>query len=530
MKTNTAKILFLLLCIFQFKFNIFGQSEKIDFNETEKEWIKNHPTLKFGYDPEWPPYELFQDGVYKGIINEYLEIITRQTGIKMIPIYVDNLTVEKQLEKLNRNDINLISDLVITDKRKKEFLFSPVLAHEPLIIATRKDMDFRGGLAELKGKKVAIPFDYYSKELLQRDYPGIEIKEFRSAKECLMALSTSKVDAVVEILGVISYNINHFGFENIQIAAPTEYKTIELAMAFDTSAIILKGIVDKIINQMSEKEHNQIRQKWIAVTYDHKNDYSALIRFLKIFLVLTLGIAILLYLWNLSLRKYNRKIKESEEKLSTSFVQLSKQNEERKFLLKEIHHRVKNNLQIISSLLKLQAASNTEKKENFDIDATIDRIKAIGLIHEKIYQSPDLNQTNLNDYLSTLVDTIIKNYAVENSVQTKYDIESLRIHIEDMVPLAIIINELVINSLKHGLKDKSDGLITLSFKQVGSNYVLVYSDNGQWIEKESKNNFGETLIDIFTQQLEGKHELLKEDSTTKYIITFPKDLLAVEAA
>jgi two-component sensor histidine kinase/ABC-type amino acid transport substrate-binding protein len=529
MKTNRAYILFLLFYLFQFTFNIFSQSEKIDFDKTEKEWIKNHPTLKFGYDPEWPPYDLYEDGVYKGIMNEYLQIITRETGIKMIPIYVDNLTVEKQLEKLNKHEIDLINDLVITEKRKKEFLFSPVLANEPLVIATRKDMDFRGGLAELKGKKVAVPFDYYTVELLNRDYPNIEIVQLANAKECLMALSTKKVDAVVEILGVISYHVNHYGFENIQIAAPTEYKTIELAMAFDTNAIVLNGIVKKIFDQVSEKEQNQIRQKWIAVTYDHKNDYSGLIKFLKIFTAIVLGIAVLLYVWNLSLRKYIRRIKDSEEKLNLSVKQLSKQNEERKFLLKEIHHRVKNNLQIISSLLKLQAASNSEKKENFDIDATIDRIKAIGLIHEKIYQSPDLNQTNLNDYLSTLVDTIIKNYAIENSVKTKYDIESLRIHIEDMVPLAIIINELVINSLKHGLKGKPDGLITVSFKQVGINYVLIYSDNGQWIEKESKNNFGETLIEIFTQQLEGKHELQKED-TTRYIITFPKDLLAVDAA
>jgi two-component sensor histidine kinase/ABC-type amino acid transport substrate-binding protein len=527
MKTKVGRISVLLICMFHFTFNTFSQSEKIDFNKIEKEWIKNHPTLKFGYDPEWPPYELFQNGVYKGIINEYLEIITRHTGIKMLPVFVDKLTVEKQLRKLNNHEIDLISDLVITETRKKEFLFSPVLANEPLVIATRKDMDFRGGLAELKGKKVAVPFDYYTIELLRRDYPGIEIVELKNAKECLMALSTNKVEAVVEILGVISYNVNHFGFENIQIAAPTEYKNIELAMAFDTNAIVLNGIVKKIIEKVSEKEQNQIRQKWIAVTYDHKNDYSGLIKFLKIFIGIVLSIAALMYVWNLSLRKYISRIKESEEKLSTNFQQLSKQNEERKFLLKEIHHRVKNNLQIISSLLKLQAASNSEKKENFDIDATIDRIKAIGLIHEKIYQSPDLNQTNLNDYLSTLVDTIIKNYAIENSVQTKYDIESLRIHIEDMVPLAIIINELVINSLKHGLKGKPDGLITLSFKQVDLNYVLVYSDNGQWIEKQSKNNFGETLIEIFTQQLEGKHELQKED-TTKYIITFPKDLLAVD--
>jgi two-component sensor histidine kinase/ABC-type amino acid transport substrate-binding protein len=527
MKTNRIHIIFLLFSLCQFTFNAFGQFTKIEFSNEEKVWIKNHPKLKFGYDQEWPPYDLFQNGSYKGIANEYLEIIKRQTGINIVHANVDDLTVDQQLEKLKKHEIDFISDLVITDKRKKSFLFSSPIASEPLIIATRKDMDFHGNLAELRGKKVAVPFGYYTIELLTRDYPDIEIVQLKNSKECLMALSTKKVDAVVEILGVVSYHVNHYGFENIQIAAPTEYKNIEIALTTDSTATIFHSIIQKVIANISDKEQNQIRQKWIAVTYDHKNDYTWLIRLLKIFLAFTLGAVTLLYLWNLSLRKYISKIKDSEEKLKTSIQQISKQNEERKFLLKEIHHRVKNNLQIISSLLKLQAASNSEKKEHFDIESTIDRIKAIGLIHEKIYQSPDLNQTNLDDYLSTLVDTIIKNYAFDNSVQTKYDIDSLRIHIEDMVPLAIIINELVINSLKHGLKGKQDGLIMVSFKQVGMNYILTYSDNGQWIEKQSKNNFGETLIDIFTQQLEGKQELLKGD-TTKYIITFPKDLLAVD--
>jgi two-component sensor histidine kinase/ABC-type amino acid transport substrate-binding protein len=514
----------IIFILFLITISSYSQS-KIELSAKEKIWIKDHPVVKFGYDPDWPPFELYQNNEYKGIVGEYINIIKRETGINFVPYY--NLKDPSQENNLATNQIDFISDIVITEKRKKQYLLTTAFASEPLIIATRKDVDFGGGLAQLVGKKVAIPFNYYSIELLNRDYPGIQIIQMNSLKDCLLALSTGKVDAVVEILGVVSYQINHYGFTNIKVAAPTEYKNIELAMAFDTSSIELHSIVQKVLSHISEKEQNQIRQKWVAVTYDHTNDYSKYILFIKIFGAILLALLGIVFAWNRSLRKHIAEKKISELKLLDSLKQISRQNEERKFLLKEIHHRVKNNLQIISSLLKLQAASNSEKKENFDIDATIDRIKAIGLIHEKIYQSPDLNQTNLNDYLSTLVDTIIKNYAIENSVKTIYDIESVRIHIEDMVPLAIIINELVINSLKHGLKDKSDGVITLSFKQTNANYILVYSDNGQWVEKKSRNNFGETLIEIFTQQLEGKHELLIED-ITKYTITFPKELLASE--
>ncbi len=500
-------------------FNAVAQ-QKLQFTEEEKQWIKSHPQLKFGYDPQWPPYDIYQNGAYKGIVNEYLEIISKQTGIKLIPTKGFNLTLGKQIIRLKNKEIDFISDLAITEKRKKSLLFTDIMASEALIIATRKDFNLNGGLSKLSGKKVAIPFNYYTIELLTRDYPEIKIIQMASSKECMMALSIGEVDAVVEILGVVSYNINHFGFENIQISAPTEYKNIELAIAMDTSSKILHTIINKVMRDIPEITHNKIRQKWIAVTYDHKNDYRELIKFLKIFGAIALGIALLLYLWTLSLRKHIREKVASEAKLKESLVYISKQNEERKFLLQEIHHRVKNNLQIISSLLKLQANNNLKKNESFNLDATIDRIRAIGLIHEKIYQSPNLNQTNLNDYLSSLVNTILSNYANKEKIKTKFDIDAIKIHTENIVPVAIIINELVTNTIKHGIRENEQTVIELSFKAVGTDYILRYTDNGKWIPNQSQLNFGESLIAIFTSQLNGTYVLETTDKTV-YTITLP---------
>ncbi len=520
MKFSLRHITFILIGIFCLVINVIGQSEKVQFTKIEKEWLKTHPELRFGYDPEWAPYEIYEKGKFKGIINEYLEKIRKETGLKLMPVENVRRFHESLEEKLEKKEIDFISDMVITDKRKKTYLMTTPLASEPVIIATRKDDDFIGGLGSLNGKKVAIPYNYYTIELLNRDYPSIIIIQKNSIKECLLALSTGEVDATVELLGVVSYNINHAGFNNIKIAAPTEYKNVELAMAFDTNSKVLYSIVQKVINNLTDREYSQIRQKWISVTYDHKNDNRKLILYLKLFGLIALCIAIIMVLWNLSLKKYIRRIQESEVKLKLNFNQISKQNDERKFLLKEIHHRVKNNLQIISSLLKLQADNNLQKNESFNLDATIDRIRAIGLIHEKIYQSPNLDQTNLHDYLSSLVDTILSNYANKDKITTEFDIDPIKIHVENIVPLAIIVNELVTNTIKHGVKTIDHPIIELSMKIRSNQYVLTYTDNGKWVPNASKLNFGETLIDIFTHQLNGTYILETKDKTT-YTITLP---------
>jgi two-component sensor histidine kinase/ABC-type amino acid transport substrate-binding protein len=497
----------------------FGQA-KIQFTEIEKHWIQQHPVLKFGYDPAWPPYEIFENNEYKGIVKEYISILERETGIQFVPSKHVNRGVTTLESLLENNTVDFIADIVTTEKRKKELLLTTNIASEPLIIATRIESNFVGGLSKLKGKRVAVPFNYYSVELLSKDYPDIQLVELKSMNDCLLALSSGQVDAAIEVLGVVSYNINHFGFTNIKIAAPTEYKNIELCMAFNKQSALLHGIVQKILNHISVEEHNKIRQKWIAVTYDHKNDYSELMPYLKIIGISTLILLLILFFWNRSLKKHIQQKEESELKLKESLKQVHKQHEERKLLLKEIHHRVKNNLQIVSSLLKLQVSSDQEQNIPFNVDKTIDRIQAIGHVHEKIYQSPNLNETKLKEYITSLVDTIIVNYTQKNKVRVEYDIEPINIDIENMIPLAIILNEFVINSLKHGLKNKEEGYIYISFKQQGINYILNYSDNGKWVQPSSENRFGKTLIDNFINQLNGKYTLTT-GSTTNYIITFP---------
>lgn len=492
--------------------------DSLFFNEEEKAWIESHPVIQFGYEPDWPPYEIYQDGKYTGIIGEYVSIIERETGIDLVPI--EGISWSESIEKLRKGEIHFIPDCAITIDRKKEFLFSSVIATDPLILATRIDDHLTTDLASLSKRKVAIPEDYYTIEFLSRDYPGIEIIKKPTLEECMESLTIGEVDGVIDGLGVISYCINHKGYTNIKIACQTEYREVELAMAFSKDWVVFRNIVNKVLKSINAEEHNAIRKKWIAVRYDLRKSENTIPGYIIIGGVIILIVIIFLVFWNRTLRKHILKREAIEKQLQESVITISRQSDERKVLLQEIHHRVKNNLQIVVSLLKLQGVSNDENNEQFDVYHSIDRIQAIALIHEKIYQSENLNHTNVTEYITSLTQTLVENYSVVKFIDFELKIESLEMDIEHLVPLGIILNELITNSIKHAFVGMDKGQIKISLSKGNDLVKLKYRDNGKWIASAKTVSFGESLIEIFTEQLGGICDLSIVNGT-EYSFSFP---------
>lgn len=181
---------------------------------------------------------------------------------------------------------------------------------------------------------------------------------------------------------------------------------------------------------------------------------------------------------------------------------------EKEVLLKEIHHRVKNNLQIISSLLSLQ--SNYLKDENSKeiFIESQNRIKSMSLIHEKLYQTKDLSNINFTDYISELINYLVVTYDTSSQVQYSLHTDDIIFHVDIAIPLGIIFNELITNSLKHGFKNKTDGEINLSIKKNNNEFEILYSDNGCGLQENinifESDSLGFSLITNLVEQLDGK--------------------------
>ena len=200
------------------------------------------------------------------------------------------------------------------------------------------------------------------------------------------------------------------------------------------------------------------------------------------------------------------------------------QNEEKTVMLREIHHRVKNNLQVITSLLRLQSRElSDEKTVELFKDAT-NRVVAMALIHDKMYQSKDMAKINLEDYLSTLLNDLIDSYSVE--IPIKADIVSTveTITNQSLVPLALLFNELVSNSLKHGFSSQVEGRVKIIIDRTkdadGKKQIqLTYWDNGVWREKQKDTSFGLELIESLTEQLDGKYtRSIKQGTSYEFIL------------
>lgn len=211
----------------------------------------------------------------------------------------------------------------------------------------------------------------------------------------------------------------------------------------------------------------------------------------------------------------NRKLRESN-------LTLNERNEEKDLLLKEIHHRVKNNLQIISSLLRLQSheIDDEEAKEKF-MDS-INRIKSISNLHETIYQSENIVSVNMNDYLKNLTLNLIESYSLNKAIELDIQSESIKVDNDHIVPISLILNEMISNTVKHGFADSENGKISISISSLNESnkYRLVYSDTGTWITENEGNSFGTELIQSLVDQLNGSIERKPNEEKSEYSIQF----------
>ncbi len=215
-----------------------------------------------------------------------------------------------------------------------------------------------------------------------------------------------------------------------------------------------------------------------------------------------------------------KKLNEAQEVLQVQYNIISKQNEEKTVMLKEIHHRVKNNLQIITSLLRLQSREleNPEAIAKFK-DAT-HRVIAMSMIHEKMYQSDHLSTLHLREYLHDLSSDLVSSYQSGYPVSLKIECDIDSIGLRSIVPIALILNELISNSLKYAFDDYDNCLISISFMHhQGKKCKLIYKDSGTWKAPSRQGSFGLDLIESLTDQLEGTMEL-KTYPETIFDITF----------
>jgi two-component sensor histidine kinase len=197
---------------------------------------------------------------------------------------------------------------------------------------------------------------------------------------------------------------------------------------------------------------------------------------------------------------------------------------EKDVLLKEIHHRVKNNLQIIASLLNLQSQYVKDEGTLAVIKDSQNRIKTMALIHEKIYQSKSLDRVDYEDYLEKITRSLFESYGVSpKKIAMKIHAKNVVLHIDKAIPCSLIINEMLSNTFKHAFPNDRTGEVRIDVKLDGDTLRLLYSDNGiglpESVTLDRTESLGMQLISGLTQQLKGTVEIQRGGGTT-FLIAF----------
>ena len=211
-------------------------------------------------------------------------------------------------------------------------------------------------------------------------------------------------------------------------------------------------------------------------------------------------------------------IEKQSEKLRLSL-------EEKEVLLREVHHRVKNNLQVITSLLSLQAIRVTDQQTKALFQECQARINSMALIHERLYQSDDLAEIDMASYLKRICLELGHTYNAEHrGIKLHVDIEEIHLGIDHAIPSGLIVNELVSNAFKHAFPDKTVGDITIEFSKTDTGYMISVSDNGKGLPQPFNMNdstsLGMKLVSTLSQKLRGQFTI-PQDGLTCFQIAFP---------
>ncbi|MGD9732718.1 MAG: transporter substrate-binding domain-containing protein [Desulfamplus sp.] len=291
----------------------------------EKSWIEANPTLKAAGPKSFPPFSFFDDNdAATGIAYDYLTLIMGQLGIR--------LEIEKALpwkdvlSKAKADELDIISCVAKAPDREEYLLFSKPYLSFPLVIISRKESQFIGGLEDLTGLKVAMVKQNVVYEWLNRDKIDVVYYFQESALECLKAVSSGRADAYIDNLASATYMIEEYGLTNLKVAAPTAYENYQLHFGVRKEFPELASIINKSLDLFTKEQHMQIRNKWLSVRYEYGISPDDLKRWgFFIGIPLFLIIAVILF-WNRRLKheidvrkRFELALQESERRYREIF-------------------------------------------------------------------------------------------------------------------------------------------------------------------------------------------------------------------
>ncbi|MBF0295569.1 MAG: transporter substrate-binding domain-containing protein [Magnetococcales bacterium] len=300
----------------------------------EQAWLADHPRLRLGDDFTWPPFVFMDDkGVFSGISADYIATVAKALGVEIQP--VRDLTWAEVLAKVKQGEIDLLPAVARSAEREAFLHFTRPYISFPVVIASHEHGVFVHDLSGLVGRKVGVVKGYITHELLAKAFPAMRLVLFDGLAAGLQALESRHIDALVDNLGAITYEIRRLRLAHVKIVAPTPY-TFELAMAVRKDWPELANLLDRILDDMSSREKIAIENRWLAVDVHFGMDFKTVWRW-----ALPVGLAGLLVLvtfvvWNRKLAAEVAERLRVQQALEAAALLLTREIDERSQIQEEL--------------------------------------------------------------------------------------------------------------------------------------------------------------------------------------------------
>lgn len=346
---------------------------EVDFTAEEKAWLRAHPDIRLGFDPEFFPFEFLDDrGRFSGIASDYVDILEDQFGVKMRAL--TGLDWSEVMNKVARREVDVLACVGQSAERSGYLLFSKPYCEFHRVILTRTDMPFITGVSDLAGMRVGVQKSS-SHDAYLRENTGLSFTTYPTVKEAVLALSGGKIDALIGNLSSCTFWIRRLNLTNLKIAAPasSEVYTLHFAVRRDWPELV--GIINKCLDHISEIEQNKIQQRWVGLEYEpeatRRVAWRVAIRTTLIAAVV-LGAA-MLWLGRLKQEISRRKKVEAEllyfaDELTEANVKLEEMDRLKNMFIASVSHELRTPLNSIIGfsgvLLKGMTGELTEKQKD----------------------------------------------------------------------------------------------------------------------------------------------------------------------
>lgn len=457
-------------------------------------------------------------------LNKAKKLKDKRLQIMFLYYLSDFLVIEKKLQEyigISEESLKLENDL----PNKSSFYLATI---EHLINA----YNFKGGHNNRVIELIDIIYSnddrrINSYSLYAQQVSGLNKTSSILKNKILKKFEVKDVSALISKFKLLGKDLNsndYYHLINYSSNALSVHGFKDMALRYKEEAVnITRKIYSKELTESlaSFKSEQAIKEKEKVIVHEKEKN--------KLYLVISVLAIVLLIISLFVLNKIKRQTKE----LSDKNTLIKKTLKEKELLVKEVHHRVKNNFQIVSSLLELQTKGIEDEKALELANEGKNRVKSMALIHQKLYQNEN-GLINFDEYIKLLVKELSILYTTKNNVDTTISSDNINFDVDTAIPLGLIINEIITNSYKYAFKETKDNKLSIAIsKENSENYKLTIEDNGPGIEStfdvKKAKSLGLRLVNRLVKQLHGslnqsnsngaKFEIYFKDSNTRHLIS-----------